>query len=495
MKKFTGLVFVLLAMHTIQAMNVVKPLTNEQCMRVALYLSFPKNSLAKDRFEKKKKKELFCNHPVVQKVSNFLLTIDKDTDEAIAFLSNIPSMKPGEMISETKKLQENVRLIGGILSRSNTLVFMTYNQDFFAAMCQACLPEIYEDRSGFFNGKYNSEAREINSKNPPLHKIFFTREEMVLELSKKNFQEAFSFFRFAEMKKSRPSKGRMERIVSDSSCTKVANIQRIPSLDYQWTYEDYDNLTDLQRLSLDTILECSNNYGNGNIIFDWDEDKDPRYVIIDKDINMFAPQKDEKKSNPNEKKPNPVVGFILGNDKYGNALIKTDISPSTKWENFCNKLLYWGPYALVMIIPDLVQSQINGVYSSAIGIAVCTAGSFGFGEYIYPTIDSYNSNVYKLSQWFGPNNHRKKRAGSDFVYLSVISSLANLVAQKFLSWPALPWKVLGGGIHAIRALLSGMTLINMENTVNKDPFDRKNKDGASFTMRDLVNGPKFAEQR
>jgi hypothetical protein len=237
-------------------------------------------------------------------------------------------------------------------------------------------------------------------------------------------------------------------------------------MSYHWTHEDCENLTVQQIGYLDEALRRSND--------------NKRCLITEAVVGTLRGNGD-----------GAVKKFILGNKKYGTVQIKVDISPSTPWERRKNKFLYWLPHALVMIVPNLVQSQINGIWHNAASVVVCAAGSLGFGEYLYPWIDSWNSDVDKFSQWYGPKNHTKKRAGRDFVFLSIIHSVANLTAQKFLSWQAMPWKILGGGIHAIRAFLSYMLLIENEKMANKNPFNRRNEAGVPFMLKDLADGPKF----
>ena len=498
MKNFTQSVFVLLVIHTVQAMDVVKEgynLTGQQCMRIALYLNIPKNKTKKDFFTNRDPSGC-CNFQVIKKVKRFLLNLDNDTNKAVDFLKNIPSIKIGDMQSQIIKLGTKVKLIANELSRSNMFVFVVYNRDFVSAMFEACLPETYEDRAGFFNEKSNDQARIVDSDKPLAYPVL-TKAEMISKLSDKNFEDAFAFLHFVEIKKSNLSRRRTERVVPDDSCVKVSTFKRIPPMDYQWNIEDYKYSTGLQRMCMDMILKCSNEYGVLGHVGLIDDDEDSRYVIAEKDIstlNLPKVNPEEAKVNPEEgkkKADNYVKSFILRNAQYGSAQIKVDITPSTKEELIHDKLLYCLPYALVMIVPDLVQAEISGMWHSAAGVVLCAAASFGFGEYGYPRIDSHNSHVHKLSEWYGRENHRKKRVGSDFIFMSIISSLAHIAAQKLLSWPALSWKILGGTIHVMRALISSVALIDGENRANHNPFNRRNKDGVSFTLLDLANGAKF----
>jgi len=475
MKKFVGLFFILLAIQSVQGMdNDLVNYTDEQCMRVARYIKWG----TLDKNNKKLKDEFLpSNRPSAQKVKQFLSTIDEDAGCAVHLVSNISHMSLENLHLQTQHYRDSVRLLANELSRSNMFVFVTFNQDILTAMYQKCLPASYEDRAGFFSEESNSKARVVNSENPPVYPVL-SRKDMLKKMQTFPLDKALYVFSFVDMPQSQLSKIRYEReLINDSSLKSSTQTKIIPPMDYQWTYEDCKNLAAQQRAYLDAAERGSNNT-------DWENDM--RLVITDGIMRTLNPQTDKKEINP-------VQDFILKNEKYGGSRIKVDITPSTTWENIRNKMLCLVPHGLAMIIPDLVQRQIDGVYNSVGGIAICAAGSFLFGELVYPRVDLYNSNVCKFSQWYGPNNHKKIRVGREFVCLSVISSLVGLAAQKFLSWQAIPWKILGGGVHVIRALLSGIVLINIENFYNENPYKRLNEKGVPFMLKDLANGPKFTK--
>jgi hypothetical protein len=447
--------------------------TDEQCMRVARYIQWGKLD---EKHELNKNKFLECSHPAAQKVKQFLSTIDEDVHQAIQFISSISTISLNNLYSQRQNHTSNVRLLADELSQSNIFVGIACNKDVFAAMCHASLPEKYEDRAGFFSEKSNSQVREVNSEDRPAYPVL-SQKEMVKKLQTFPLAKALYVFTFVDIPQCPLSKIKYDReLINDSSFKDLTETRVVPRMDYQWTYEDCKNLTTQQMAYLDASVHGLNNT-------DWENDN--RLVITDEVMHVF-----NFKKNKND--TNPVQDFILNNEKYGNQRIKPDITPSTPWENIRNKFLCIVPHGLAMIIPDLIQSQTNGVYDSAKGIAICAAGSFCFGQFVYPIIDSYNSDVCKFSKWYGPKNYKKTRVGREFVWISLISSLANVIAQRYLSWSATPWKILGGGIHIVRAFLSCIVLINIEDFYNKSPYRRHlNEKGVSFTLKDLANGPKF----
>lgn len=493
-------IFVLLfpVFSMFSAEKAIKPYapSDEQCLRVARYLWLTKDK-ADDAERQKRKDFLSCDHNAVQKVKGFLSTIDKNTDSAVAFLNLMPSMKAGELFISVVELEDNVFLIGKLLSQSSMVVFATYNRDAFRVMCHNYLPEYFEDKAGFFNPKFNEGVQKarreqlqfpgnlyFNYKQEPVINKALSKKEMIECLQEMPFGKALYVFNYVTQPKSPSSEGRLEFIVDDTTCLAKCPVpMSVDSLEYYWTYEDCEKFTDKQRFILDQVVVGSNraerSYDTGHL-----------FVVTDDTVAEMKVKKDEKNCENNA-----IDDFVLDNQKFNNARIRVDITPSTGLERARNGLLYWVPHVIVMIAPDLVQSQMEGFWQGCAGVLMSGIGSLVFGECVYPIVDSYNSDVYKLSEWFGKDNHTKRRVGLDFAWISFLHSGCNLIAQKFLSLQAMPWKIAGGALYVVRALLACRDLKRMERAANADPFKRRNKSGAYFKLKDLFEGPKFVEQK
>src|SRR5205085_11976603 len=116
---------------------------------------------------------------------------------------------------------------------------------------------------------------------------------------------------------------------------------------------------------------------------------------------------------------------------FNQALIITDITPTTLGEEIKDKIGFGVPLLLVMVIPDFVHSYTNGWLQGTVGCAASGIGCFILGCFNF---DSYNSGLAKISEFFGKDNHTKINRGDRYLCLSLMHYLSTAIAQKISSW-------------------------------------------------------------
>lgn len=464
----------------LDAMNVAslpyKP-SDEQCLRVARYILLrptQAEQMVQEHANKSIVKFLKEEHSAIQKMKVYFKTIDEDMDKAVAFLQTIPTIKISDLVSELDKNNENVFQVARLLSQSNMIVFASYNRDIMTALFHSYLPENYSDYGGFFdlaNQKGVQEKKfDMNDflgrapKKEEIPKI--SRQEMIHKLHEMDFVKALSVFRYITQEGITLS-SHHDNMVTDS-CSKPFGTVYTEEMQYYFSHEDLQNMTVAQeQLLRDIVVQSNQGIGDRNI--------DKRFQIKEEHIPLLIPHKN----------------FILNNKLFTEAQIRVDISEPTTSEKLKNLLLFWGPHLLVIILPDLVHSQITGIRQNAVGIIGCIIASGAFGGASYRLIDSCNSNVPQLASWFGSDNHRIMHRGGIFMSISTLNSVCTVITQKLLSLHMLPCTILAGALSLFRTWRVVVSLKNMETAQNKNPFQRANKDGLPFTLKDLVNGPKF----
>ena len=474
------IVFVLLLI--VQGMNAMdismiryNP-TDEQCLRVARYITLTQNKINTDEHQRR---AVFLKqeHSCVQKVNKYLQTIDEDMNKAVVFLWNIPTIKMCDFLSEINKSDANVFHVARLLSQSNMIVFASYNKDIFTALYNNYLPEQYEDRGGFFDPANQKGVQEKKCdmdaflgralKKEEIPKI--SRQEMIQKLQEMDFIKALSVFRYITQDGITLS-SHLDDLFIESSIKPFGTVYT-KEMQYYFSHEDLENMTaDQEQLFRDIVVQSNKGVGN-------DCNIDNRFMIKDGHIPLLKPHKT----------------FILKNELFSSAQIRVDIAEPTAFEKRKDLLLFCVPHLLVMIIPDIVYSQINGAWQSAAGIIGCIVASGIFGGPGYRLIDSYNSNVPKLVSWFGVGNHKTMHRGGIFMWISILHSACAIVTQKFLSLHVLPCTIVAGALSLLRAWRVVADLKNMENVQNKRSFKRASKEGLPFTLKDLVNGPKFEQ--
>lgn len=455
--------------HFVNAMNlsIVKynP-TDEQCLRIARYIALREaqaDKIVQQHTHQKTHDFLMLQHSAVQKVQKYLQTIDEDMNKAITFLRSIPAIKMGDFFSEITRMPDNVFNVARLLSQSNMIVFASYNKDIFTVLCKNHLPKEYEDRGGFFNPSNQKGVHKIEL-DEKREKI--SRDEMIEKLREMDFAKALSVFRFITQD-GISLLSRRDNLIVDS--IKSRRTVFVPGMRYYFSPEDLAHMTiDLENL-LKTIVMQSNQAID-------DENIDKRFQIKEEHVDFLEPRKT----------------FIEGNKLFSNAQIRADITPPTISEKRKDKVLFWMPHLLVMILSDIVHSQTNGALQGTAGVLGCIFTSGIFGGYGFHLFDSHNSNVHKLADWFGVGNHKTEGRGGLFMRISIIHSALAIVTQRLLSLHMLPCTVLAGALSIFRAWRIVCDLTNMENVANKNPFTRANKEGLPFTLKDLVNGPKFS---
>lgn len=492
-EKYKSGLILLFVMHNIGAMELATvdkdKVDEEKCWRVARYLALTDNKV--DKEELNKRNDFLGNNtnPSVQCVIKYSQIFISDKSAVCDFINKIPNMTFSELhtslYTPESKLNDEEKQYIHFLSQQNMYVFVSMNKDIFTALCSS-LPEAYEDHGGFFNPAFHDDVppdinmvrpdfllmvaamnRPQQEEKPKVNKTI-TRDEMIKELKEMSIAKALSVFRYLTQQGIEMN-ARFDSIISDE-CSKGIKTKYTEGKKYYFTYEDLANMTAQSENLLRSVVDYSNKGNRHNI--------DKRFMITDEHIDHLQLQKK----------------FILQNGLFKNAQIITDITPHTLFEKAKDKFLFWAPHVLIMVAPDLVHSKITGALQGTAGLLVCGVGSSLFGHHVYPVIDSYNSNLDKLSSWFGVNNYAKDRRGMAFCFLSVLHYGSTAMAQKILSWKALPWQVLGGAIYVLRIGASLFALINNEAYINKHAFRRASKAGLPFTLGDLVNGPKFQTQ-
>lgn len=447
--KFFILTTIFLLNDVMKAMDLpAMAYTDEQYLHVARYIALRRSKVDQET-RQKMDNFLMNDHSISKNVNRHLQIINRDRENAIATVRDV-----------------------FFLSSSATIIFTEFYKDIFIAMCQVYLPESYEDHGGFFNPENNrgvyEEKPDINAflGLPALKKEkkpIVSQEAMIQELRKMSFTKALSVFRYITQT-GITLNFRMNDMITDSSIVKHKFVHSNEK-HYWFPYEVVENMAPAcEHLLRNTVL-CSN-AGHYNI--------DNRFAIRDAGIALLKPHKD----------------FILKNALFSEAEIKVDIPASTMGEKIKDKLLFGMVPIFVITMPDMIYHQTTGIMQCAGSIITCIAGSGFFGGHAHRILDSYNSNVGKLALWFGKGNHKSRNEGGQFIMLSMLNCACVVMAQKFLSWYSMPWKVVGGMIYAARACVMLYALRNMENVQNKNPFRRANGEGLPFTLKDLMNGPK-----
>jgi len=484
----------LLVVHSVHSMDIIPKIDEEKCKRLGRYLAMTESTVGPE--ERRKRNDFFAQADPANPMIRGILRHKKETIEAINFIARMPDIQFNKLSSEFKTLDKGVAGEVDFLSRRSVFAIFAFHPDVLSFMC-SYLPKSYEDHGGFFNSEnhegvicrgggiqnpgfflvhplvddleqeenYEEEnRRKTESKNK-----LVMQDEMFGALQDKSICQVLSTFRYVEQK-AIETKGRYDNLIIDSSLNKKPGSVHKKGKKYHITYKDLEKMTNEQLLLLRSIVEQSNKgIGYNNI--------DKRFKITNEHIELLRPLKD----------------FILGNELLRDAQIITDITPPTVLETIKDKSIFFLPRLLVMVAPDLVHSQVNGLLPSAAGLLATSFGSAAFGNYYYPFIDSLNSDVAKLSEWFGRYNHTRINKGLGFFWTGTLHYICTAVAQKLWSWGTTPWRIVGVTIHGAR-LLASLLILKDDYKRHDNPFERRNKNGVPFTLGDLVSGPKFTEK-
>jgi len=453
-----------LSLYSLHAMekSLVPPLPpriDEKCLNVARYLLLTKDKINDD--EKQRREEFLSReHKEIKQVKIYM--------DAISFVRTIPSLQMRAVYPAINDLDEEVFKTIMVLTQS-PIVLATIQRDVFTLIVKNFLPNSFEDKAGFFDSSFeNKVIEETPSKN-------FSKQQMIDALSAMSVEQALYMLNYITKPQGEILESHFDYQMGDS-CKGGSPLYTEP-LHYYWSFQDHKDFTDTQRNLLDDTVKYSNiadsKFGDKRI--------NKRFLIGDEHIEKMKIQKGQR----------ALKDFIKQNEKYRSAKIRTDIKEPTFIQRMCDRGLYYIPHVAAMVIPDILYAHTNGMRQGAMGIIGCVAGSSGFGHYLYPIIDSYNSNIRKQSEWFGKDNYTRNRRSVDFAFIAFIHYVATIVAQKLFTLQVMPLKLLGVLIYGIRFFLAMEQLYTMEKQKNENPFNRGNKDGLPYTLEDLVNGPKF----
>lgn len=460
-------------MHNAQAMELAIPefkkYDNESYLRVAQYLKSTKDN---DIIAKKEQFFKDRGNPHASRVKAY-----GDAAKFINSISDndIPFSEVGFL--KIKELGHDFREAMTFIVERNNIVGLAFNLDILVAMLQNSLPESYQDHSGFFKSEYHEGVHEpktdfqgllrFQQNGRQLKKVDkgVSRDDMIEVIKKKSVIEALSMFRCVTQQGIVALNARFDTRV-DNECTK-GNVY-LPEKNYYFTFKDLENMSqECEEISKSIIQKSNEGVGRRNIA--------KRFKFTDEHVNMFKTRKKDL--------------TFLQNDLFQNAQITTDIPASTTFEKIMDKILFGVPLLVVMMAPDLVHSQTTGLLQGMAGGAATGVGCFMLGQLGVPMCDSQNSGRKKMLEWFGADDCKPIKKGWIFVGLGSMHYLCTAIAQKFLGWDSTAWHVVGGTIHAFRALASMFLISNMEDYGN--PFRRSNNKGVPLTFGNLLNGPKF----
>lgn len=195
-------------------------------------------------------------------------------------------------------------------------------------------------------------------------------------------------------------------------------------------------------------------------------------------------------------------------DSFEELCITTDLTPVTVCEHVRtvvgkvqDTVFYHGPLLLCAGAPHMILHKEPGITKGFFGFIACAIGGFIMGNYLYPVLDSYNSGVYKLSQWFGDKNHkliqRGMRFSTDIMKHFIVSTLFYIASE--ISYQLIDCKEVASIIcYKVCFLLQALSFLlqfavycqscsHLENYSN--PFNRSSAKKRYFTLGDLLEGP------
>jgi len=480
-------VFLLLVIGQIaQAMELAKRYDDKQCMKIAFYLKSTDDKIKNNAEECEKRKNFLSrDHETAKRVREYYDKVE-ECSEALKFLCSIPQMKESEFRANILMLNPDVSEIAVRLSESNILIFAAYERDVCFVLGQKYLPESYEDRRGFFNPLNHKGELILNpfeDNKAEVKKL--SRDEMMNALRDMPFEKSLYIFNFIandhEHNQLMELITRRENSVDD--CMKGCIIRRIgerKELRYVLSYDEYRATPEALRKLLENIISKSDKQC---------EDGEMHFKITQEHVDLIkTTQENLKKESP---EASAMVEKLLQMAILTNAKIRVDVSKPTWWQRIKDAFILKVPLGLIAIIPDFVNRQTTSFLPTLAGGIPCLFVSYIVGEYGYPFLDSFNSNMGKLPEWYGEKNHTRVKRGLTFLSLSAANYVCSALAQKFLSYRTIGTNLIGGTIHLIR-LLPSFAASNYLAEYSR-LSGRRNNEGRSYTFGDLLKGPKFAE--
>lgn len=466
-----SLSLVLLVMYNTYAlgMNLVE-VDKEKCQRIGRFLAISAGAKEKKVREKYNAwlEQVNLKDPNMQ----YVLQCKEVATKAINFIEQIPQIKCSDLSTEMSVLDEEVAEEVNVLAQRNVLVAFTLNKDMFTCLC-SCLPESYEDCGGFFYPNHKGVVfLKDSSTEVEKQELIVSKTKMMEQLAEMQVFRAFSVFWYM-------TKESIEALLHDYNVVRDYewSTESKQRMRYLFTFEERMGMTEEQLKLFSDIVDGSN-------------DSNEHFTIMDKHIPLLQ----------------PCTSVILGNELLENIQIKVDIPSRSPFEKAKDTLLIMIPFMTGIILPDMIHSQMNsllqrvarlheygiikesitGCCGHMVGLLVSGIVDSMIGGYIYRIFDSYHSDVGKLSQWFGRNNHTRTRKGLKYLGFGMFNYSCAVMMQNFF---AMPWETAGIAVSSLRLLVLQYIVMKLDR--DRDPFKRSNKAGVPFMLKDLVNGPKF----
>jgi len=434
------------------------------CWRVANYLKLTESKIQDNSIECKKRKDfLQINHHFVRTVNKYMCSVENDMNVAADLINSGLDMTFPVLNQQLSLLAKSQKYAVHFLCSKKVITYIILNGDIFTAFCCA-LPESFDDHAGFFNAAFN-EGVQIGVTSVLQQKTNKKtyRRDMTQKLGEMTILKALSAFRYVAQKGIHLA-DRFDFVDVGSSCKIATPLVHTPDQVYYFTYEDLKDMPQYTEELLRTVVDQSN---DAKAAFDIKR----RFEIKEEHIPYFALAKK----------------FINRNELFQQAQVLVDISRPSLFEEIRDNLLFGMPYVIIMVLSDWVYYRAGGFFES---LLVNFTFSYPFGYFIYPLLDTCNSNVKKLSEWVGSDNHTKMRKGGFLYGVSTMNSLYVAIAQMFVEWGTPQWRIVGQGLLGLRIFV----LLSMMSFRDKcdDIFKRSNKEGLPYTLKDVINGPKFS---